>query len=146
MCKAIRRCLLFCLLVVSSVSAARAEAIEGTWSLRDGASTYHIRIAPCSDKLCGGLTSLDPPNDASGRPKVDHRNPQSELRSRRLLGLRIITDVVAKEAGWVGTFYNPDDGGTYTVTFTLLARDELNAHVCCVVLIGRTLTLNRLRR
>jgi uncharacterized protein (DUF2147 family) len=133
---------------LATTLSAWAGSIEGKWSFQDDSNEYHVQIGPCLSKLCGDLIALIPPNGPDGRPKVDHNNHDNRnpsLRTRPLLGLQIVTNVVPQGDRWVGDFYNPDDGDSYTVTFTVTVPDqELNAKVCCKLFIWKNLKLTRL--
>lgn len=90
-----------------------AQQALGVWADENGDS--NIRIAPCGDALCGNVVWLKDPNTSSGDPKTDDQNPDERLRSRPLLGLRIIAGLKfdAKYSSLKGKVYNADDGKVY---------------------------------
>ncbi len=90
-----------------------AQQAIGVWADENGDS--NIRIAPCGNALCGKVVWLKDPNDKSGRPKTDDQNPDERLRSRTLLGLKIIAGLKFDEnnASLRGKVYNADNGKVY---------------------------------
>ncbi len=63
----------------------------------------------------------------AGKPVVDRENPNPNLRSRALIGLRLIEGFTyaGKNVWEKGTIYNPDNGKTYQCRMTLSAPDRL---------------------
>ncbi len=90
-----------------------AQQAQGVWADENGDS--NIRIEPCSSGLCGRVIWLKVPNDESGRPKTDSKNPDEALRSRPLLGLTIIAGLKQDQnaTSLKGRVYNADDGKVY---------------------------------
>lgn len=104
---------------------ARAQAhtnLSGKWATQGFGSIVEFR--PCADiraAMCGRILWLWEPNDASGRPRPDARNPDRALRSRPLVGVELVRGLRETAPGvWTGgALYNPDDGRTYTGTVRL---------------------------
>ena len=90
-----------------------AQQAIGVWADENGDS--NIKIAPCGNALCGNVVWLKDPNDETGRPKTDLYNPNEKLRSRTLLGLKIIAGLKFDEnnASLKGKVYNADNGKVY---------------------------------
>ncbi|MEM1200631.1 MAG: DUF2147 domain-containing protein, partial [Pseudomonadota bacterium] len=90
-----------------------AQQAQGVWADENGDS--NIRIEPCSSGLCGRVIWLKNPNDDTGRPKTDSKNPDETLRTRPLLGLTIIAGLKLDQnaASLKGRVYNADDGKIY---------------------------------
>jgi uncharacterized protein (DUF2147 family) len=98
---------------IQPASADPAHLALGVWADEDGKS--HIEIAPCGEYLCGHVVWLKEPEDASGQPKTDINNPDKSLRSRPILGLKIIGGL---QPDWgntrlKGQVYNAEDGRVY---------------------------------
>ena len=89
------------------------QQAQGVWADENGDS--NIRIAPCKTGLCGKVIWLKDPNDSTGRPKTDSKNPDESLRARPLLGLTIIAGLKLDEdaTSLKGRVYNADDGKVY---------------------------------
>lgn len=99
-----------------SLTVALAESPTGNWST----GKARVRIADCGGALCATVTSLNEPNDEEGKPKTDKNNANASLRSRRIVGISILSGM--KPAGdntWKGSIYNPEDGKTYSANMTL---------------------------
>ncbi len=90
----------------------------GVWADENGDS--NIQITPCPSGLCGRVVWLKTPNDASGRPKTDNRNPDVALRTRPLVGLTIIAGLKpdSKSRSLRGRVYNADNGKMYDLYLT----------------------------
>lgn len=126
--------------------AAQSPTPVGVWLHAN--ERIQIEIAPCGDLLCGTLVWFKWPNDAEGLPLVDLKNPDPALRTRELLGLKVLSGLRRTgEHTWEdGTLYNPNDGDTYRVL--LNTRDDgalrVRAYVA-IPLLGKTLIWTRIR-
>jgi uncharacterized protein (DUF2147 family) len=96
-------------LLVSGPLAA-AEPVAGSWvtASRDGV----VQIGACRASVCGRLARflVTPPQGADQR---DVYNPDARLRSRKLLGLPILTGFREDGGVWRGTIYDPKAGKSY---------------------------------
>lgn len=69
--------------------------------------------------------------DENGRPKVDSKNPNKELRNRPMLGLPLLNGFVynPKNDEWIdGLLYNPASGDTYHCNMKFVSDDKLKIH------------------
>ena len=128
-----RVCQLSVLLMLATGLASLGQSmatLEGTWLTADGSSK--IRFEPCAGALCGRLIWLRDPNDpATGRPIRDKNNPNPALRTRRLLGIAIFTDILPTEPGkWRAKAYNAEDSNIYDVTLKRIAPNQLGLTGC----------------
>jgi len=100
---------------IQPLSAQLAQRVLGVWSDEDGKS--NIEIVPCGEFLCGHIVWLQDPADASGRPLTDINNPDKLLRSRPILGLKIIESLELDEdnSRLKGQVYNADNGKVYDI-------------------------------
>lgn len=95
---------------------AMAQQVTGAWNTGKG----RVRIADCGGSLCATVTGLSEPNEADGSPKVDKNNANAALRTRKIVGISVLSGM--KPAGdnvWKGQIYNPEDGKTYSASMTL---------------------------
>ena len=107
-------------------SSATAVKIIGTWATEEGKS--HVAIASCGEKLCGSIIWLKEPLDEKGQPRHDANNPDTALRSRRILGLPLLVNFTTGDEADVwenGSIYNPEDGEVYSCTITFLDSNTL---------------------
>ena len=96
-------------------SAHAAEPVAGRWvtAEQDGV----ILVAPCAGSgskgaVCGTIERfLVPPPEGEGQRDIN--NPDARLRTRKLLGLPILTGFVADGDLWRGRIYDPKSGKTY---------------------------------
>lgn len=100
--------------IFSGVVSA-AEPV-GDWKLSSGKIT--VRINYCGGQnLCATIVGMAQPLTKSGQPKTDKDNPDPALRSRKIIGLQVVSGMVPDgENRWRGKIYNADDGATYKAT------------------------------
>jgi len=111
-----------------SAGTALADGPVGFWMTEGGKS--RVEITQCGEMLCGTIVWLKEPLDEDGKEKVDKNNPDEMLKTRKLVGLKLLNGFIpGNEPGeWVkGTIYNPEDGDTYKCTMRL--NDEGNLKV-----------------
>lgn len=109
-------------LLATSVPCAVAADATGVWARPSGSS--RIQIAPCGKALCGKLVWLKV-------PRADDKNPDPAKRSRPLLGVQTVIDMVTSGAStWKGKVYNAEDGKTYKGVMELTAPDKLKLEGC----------------
>lgn len=110
----------------------KADQIIGTYEAVSDESNNvsHIKIYKASNgKYYGEIVWLKVPNYPDGKEKVDRLNPEEKLRSRKLIGLKLLNDFVydASESEWNnGTIYNPATGKTYNAFIKLDSPDKLH--------------------
>ncbi len=121
-----------------------AQQAIGVWADENGDS--NIRIAPCGNALCGKVVWLKDPNDKSGRPKTDDQNPDERLRSRTLLGLKIIAGLKFDEnnASLKGKVYNADNGKVYDL-YLKPSGKTMRVEGCLLRVLCDTQTWTRVR-
>ncbi len=118
---------------------AGAADVTGTWNT----GKARVRIADCGAALCATITALNEPNDAAGNPKTDRNNADPAKRSRRIVGIPILSGM--KPAGndvWKGDIYNPEDGKTYAASMSLQGA-SLKVEGCALAIICRTQVWSR---
>ena len=121
--------------LLSAVGATEGDAVLGVWATEaDRNGMAHIEIRRDGDRYHGSIVWLEEPNvpldDPAGRggePKTDHRNPDPALRSRPILGLRIVDGFRYVGNGQFrdGRIYDPATGNTYHCNMKLLADGRL---------------------
>jgi uncharacterized protein (DUF2147 family) len=135
---------LFLLSATTAFSAGPGE-IFGIWKTEMDES--RVEIYRCGEKICGTIIWLKIPNytdnrdGAVGTPVIDQKNPDPALKSRPVLGLRILEGFTAEEDNnWVGgTCYDPKNGKTYRGKIHLAASDRLELRgFIGIPLFGRT--------
>ena len=120
------------LTVAGFAGGALADPI-GVWLSGSGKS--HVRIAPCdddNDKLCGEIVWLRKPLGKDGKPRRDIHNDDNSLRSRPLMGVRVLMDMEDEGKGeWGdGDIYNPEDGDTYDSEMEEVDANTLKVSGC----------------
>lgn len=136
---------LLLLLAVSPVQAQSPTPI-GVW-LHDN-KRIEMEIVPCGDRLCATLVWFRWPNNAQGLPLLDVKNSDASLRSRPLMGLKVLRDL--RRTGdntWEGgKIYNPDDGGEYNANMSIQTDGTLRIRAYLLApLFGHTLVWTRVR-
>lgn len=124
----------------AATDAAASPTIQGLWlSEKEDAG---VRVEPCGAELCGSIIWLAEPLD-DGSVKLDVNNPDESLRSREVIGLRILEGFPVnpdKKQAWKGgQVYDPENGKTYRCTLTLEdpGRMKLRGFIG-ISLLGRT--------
>ena len=117
--------LLACLFATQPLAAA--EPISGRWINDDKDAV--VEIAPCGAHLCGTIARylIVPPGGVDQR---DIHNNEPALRSRRLLGSKILTGFVADGNAFRGRIYDPRNGKTYRSLLRRLGSDALEVKGC----------------
>ena len=123
---------LIILLLASFALAADEDKILGLWNTSE--NDCKIEIFKCGGKYCGRIVWLKEPvyradddEGMAGRPVVDRKNPNPNLRSRPLIGLQLIEGFIysGKNVWEKGTIYDPDNGRTYRCKMILSAPNRL---------------------
>jgi len=135
--------MLFAILFLAAVPAlADRHAVQGTWLSGDGDGLVEINVAGTSISA----RILGSPNKDPDRPTTDAKNPDPDLRARKLVGLEIFRGFGYDGDGqWSGGFiYDPNSGKTYRCKLKLVDRETLKVRgFIGISLIGRTETWKR---
>ena len=98
--------------MLAPLAAAFAQDVVGKWKLEDG--TAIVEIYKNGDVYNGKIVWLQKPTEADGSPAVDDNNPDKALRSRKLLGLNMLSGLKKNGGEYTGgTIYDPGNGKTY---------------------------------
>ena len=112
---------------LAPVPLLAADAVAGRWvtAEKDGV----ILIAPCGKALCGTLDRfLVPP--PQGLDQRDVNNPDAILRSRKVLGLPILSGFTADGNQWRGRIYDPKSGKSYRSVIRRKGANVLEVKGC----------------
>ncbi|ANY19261.1 hypothetical protein A6F68_00732 [Tsuneonella dongtanensis] len=104
------RALIVMIATLAAAPLAAADSVDGLWTTeeKDG----QVRIGECGATRCGRLAKfLVPP--PQGLDQRDIYNPDKAKRSRKLLGLPILTNFKSDGLVWRGTIYDPKSGKSY---------------------------------
>jgi uncharacterized protein (DUF2147 family) len=100
------------------------DAILGVW--RNSNNRAHIEIYRQGSRYYGKILWLKNQVDEYGKPKIDKRNPEPELRSRTLIGLVTLRDLEFDDGEWSGGYiYNPGDGKEYNAFISLIDNNTI---------------------
>lgn len=92
--------------------AALAQDVIGKWKLDDGSAI--VEVYKSGDAYNGKIVWLEGPNDPSGKPASDTNNPDKALRSRKLIGLNMLSGLKKNGGEYTGgSIYDPGNGKTY---------------------------------
>ena len=135
--------LFFCLVFTAGVHAEGGDAILGQWLTAE--KTSAVEVYKCGELYCGKIVWLKEPKNEKGEEKVDDKNPDDALKTRKIMGLNIVWDF--KYAGENkykdGNIYDPKKGKTYSCKAELKGEElDLRGYVG-VSLFGRTTTWTR---
>jgi uncharacterized protein (DUF2147 family) len=138
-----------CLGLGVGAAADDGGAILGVWATeRTENGNAHVEISKNGGKYRGQIIWLEQPNypqdddgGMGGQPKVDRANPDEKLRSRPIIGLRLIDgSEYAGDKKWKnGTIYDPETGKTYKCKMRLTDEGVLKVRgYIGFSLLGRT--------
>jgi uncharacterized protein (DUF2147 family) len=120
-------------LLTSAEMKNNPDRIAGYYYAEDAATgqSSQIEIYRAADgKYYGKVVWLQEPNE-NGRPKVDVKNPDQQLRNRPMLGIPLLKgfSYVADNDEWSGgTIYNPASGKTYHCIMKFDKKNRLKIH------------------
>jgi uncharacterized protein (DUF2147 family) len=121
------------LFVTTGANAASPAA--GLWLAPS--HNAQIEITDCGEAICGRLVSSDGLRANPDSPDTNNKDPN--LRSRPLKDLLMLEGFTGGPTEWKGgTVYNPDDGGIYKGTITLISPDNLKLTGCIVFPLCKT--------
>lgn len=107
-----KKIILTAILMAAPFMAAFAQDVIGKWKLEDG--TAIVEVYKSGDVYNGKIVWLQNPTEADGSPAVDSNNPDKALRSRKLIGLNMLSDLKKDGAEYNnGKIYDPGNGKTY---------------------------------
>lgn len=142
--------LLLCFSVnsIASTQADDPDAIVGKWL--SSKKRNQVQIYKQGSKYYGKLVwMLEPTEPGSGKPKQDAQNPDEKLRSRPIMNMVMVTNLVYKGNNlWGdGEIYNPEDGKTYGCEVTLKDPNtiDLRGYVLGVSFLGKTRSWTRVK-
>lgn len=96
-----------------------ADKVTGYWFTADKKAKMYIYRE--GEKYNGKIDWLKEPNEADGTPKTDDKNPDEQLRNRKIEGLEIMTGFEYDgDYEWEdGEIYDPKSGNTYSCLMEL---------------------------
>lgn len=121
-------CTSLALAAAVSTPAVAADSIFGRWLTDDGNGI--VRIERCGKAACGRIERVLTPKAA----ETDVNNPDPELRSRRIVGLRVLSGFVGDGSRWEnGRAYDPKTGRSYDATLKLQDGGKLKVTGCVLI-------------
>ena len=127
------------------LAAAFAQDVTGRWKLEDGSAI--VEVYRNGDVYNGKIVWLQNPTEADGTPAVDINNPDKALRSRKLIGLNMLSGLKKNGGEYSGgKIYDPGNGKTYNCSMkvdgdVLKVRGSLDKKG----LVGRTMDWFRVK-
>lgn len=99
-------------LLSSQLYGQQPDAIVGKWYNTE--KDAQVEIFKEGGRYFGKIVWLKEPVE-NGKPKVDKNNSEKELRTRPIMGMRLLNDFQFKGGVWEdGTIYDPKNGKTYS--------------------------------
>lgn len=107
-----KKIILTIILMAAPLAAALAQDVLGKWKLEDG--TAIVEVYKQGDVFNGKIVWLQNPTEADGSPAVDDNNPDKSLRTRKIIGLNMLSGLKKDGSGYSGgSIYDPGNGKTY---------------------------------
>ena len=131
--------------MLAPLAAAFAQDVVGKWKLDDGSAI--VEVYKQGDAFNGKIVWLQDPTEPDGSPAVDTNNPDAKLRSRKLIGLNMLSGLKKSGAEYTGgSIYDPGNGKTYNCSMkvegdVLKVRGSLDKKG----LLGRTMDWFRVK-
>lgn len=136
---------------LQKADAQKADRIAGTYSLVSDVTgeASKVKIYKVGSTYEAQIIWLQHPNDASGKPKLDAKNPDAKLKTRTIVGSVIMKGLKydADDDEWSGgKIYDPATGKTYKVvcsfegTKTLKVRGYIG-----IPTLGRTVKWTKIQ-
>src|SRR3954465_3499982 len=99
---------LLCFSAAGQKNSAEADKIIGTWLTGNGKA--NIQISKYGDNYGGQIVWMREPNDETGKPKLDIKNPGETKRKNPKMGLSILLGFTYDGSGEYedGTIYDPE--------------------------------------
>jgi len=105
--------------LIISMGVAQAAGIDGVWRTEKG---WKIKMYKCGSSYCGKVVG--------GTTAKDVKNPNKALRSRKMVGVRMIWGMKKSGSGFSGKLYNPNDGKTYSGKISKIKSNSLTLSGC----------------
>lgn len=107
--------------------ALAAAPIAGNWITEEKDAV--VAVGRCGQSLCGKISRfLKPPPEGAGQRDVN--NPDPAKRSRRILGLPVLTSFSEDGDVWRGRIYDPKSGKDYRSVVRRLSSGKLEVKGC----------------
>ena len=108
----VKKGILSALIMLAPFAGAFAQDVIGKWKLSNGSAI--VEVYQSGDVYNGKIVWLANPTEADGTPAVDDKNPDKSLRSRRLIGLNMLSNLKKQGDKYSGgLIYDPANGKTY---------------------------------
>lgn len=123
-----------------------AQDVVGKWKLEDGSAI--VEVYRQGDVFNGKIVWLQNPTESDGSPAVDDKNPDQKLRSRKLMGLNMLSGLKKQGGEYAGgSIYDPGNGKTYNCSMrvegdVLKVRGSLDKRG----ILGRTMDWFRVKQ
>ncbi len=131
---------------VNCVIAQNKEALLGKWLTTSGDA--QILIYPNGSKFSGRIVWLKKPNDNTGKPETDDKNPDPNQAKKPVIGLEMLKGFTYTDEGvWEGgTIYDPKTGKTYSCKISMINPNQIHVRgFVGISLLGRTEIWSRVR-
>jgi uncharacterized protein (DUF2147 family) len=121
------RYVLMLVLTLPFSALADRDNVTGYWATTDSI----FEIYRQDDTLLGQVRALREPAysanedpDRAGESRMDLNNPDTDLQSRKIIGLHMFSEYEYKGGQWQGKIYDPESGNTYQSKMTI-SKDGL---------------------
>ncbi len=114
-------CAVLGVLTLAAPASAQGQDPSGTYVSETGET--RVRIAKCGSAFCGTITAVQ------GEAKDVH-NPDPAKRSRNLVGVQMITNIMPVGEGYAGELYNYKDGKIYSGKMSFKGGNAMQLSGC----------------
>lgn len=133
------------LLALAPFTAAFAQNVIGKWKLSTG--TAIVEVYQSGDVYNGRIVWLKNPTAEDGSPAVDAKNPNEKLRSRKLMGLNMLSGLKKDGSEYTGVkIYDPANGKTYYCSMEVVGNVlKVRGSLDKMGMLGRTMDWYRVK-
>jgi len=108
------------LFAISMLTApVMAGGLDGVWRTPKG---WKVKLYKCGAAYCGRVIG--------GTKDKDVHNPKKSMRSRKVVGIRMIWGMKKNGKKYSGKLYNPKDGKTYSGKITPVSASSIKLAGC----------------
>ena len=140
-----KKLLIGLVLALAPLTAVFAQDVLGKWKLSTG--TAIVEVYQSGDVYNGKVVWLKTPTRPDGTQAVDSNNPNESLRSRKLMGLNMLSGLKKKGSEYTGgKIYDPANGKTYYCSMEVVGNIlKVRGSLDKMGMLGRTMDWYRVK-
>lgn len=132
-------------LALAPLAVFAQNGVLGKWKLSTG--TAIVEVYQSGEVYNGRIVWLKNPTQPDGTPAVDSKNPNEKLRSRKLMGLNMLSGLKKDGKEYTGgKIYDPANGKTYFCSMEVVGNVlKVRGSLDKMGMLGRTMDWYRVK-